>query len=176
MANNVVFQDFHLEVEAELNDTTIKWLEEFGNEIASHAKRNCKMDDDPDKQLKGSYRSELDEANGKAQIGTPLEAGFWEEFGTGSYADTSKNGGKQGRQGWWVYTPDDEGPPGYKSHTYYDQMEAEMMAAWIQATHGIKAYASNGRRPAYTLENAYLANKNKWLDKLYKMMRERMGT
>lgn len=176
MANNVVFQDFHLEVEAELNETTIGWLEETGNEIASLAKRNCKMEDDPDKQLKGSYKSDLDEASGKVHIGTPLEAGFWEEFGTGEYADTTKNGGKPGRQGWWVYTPDDSGPEGYKSHTYYDEMEAMMMAAWIQAKYNKKAYISNGRRPAYTLENAYLATKNGALDALERKLKERMGT
>jgi len=176
VANNVEFHDFHLVVEAELNETTIKWLKETGEEIASMAKRNCKMDDDPGKQLKGSYKSNLLEGEGKVNIGTPLEAGYWEEFGTGEYADTAKNGGKPGRQGWWVYTPDEQGPEGYKSHTYYDEMEAMMMAAWIQATYNKKAYISNGRRPAYTLEKSYLATKNGALAELERKLKERMGT
>lgn len=158
MANNVVFQDFSFSVKAELNDTSLKWLDETANEIASQAKRNCKTDYEEDgKQLKGSYKAQVDDSKGEAQIGSPLEAAYWEEFGTGEYADMSKNGGKPGRQGWWVYTPDSEGPEGYKSHTYYDEMEAGMMAAWIQAKYKKRAYPSNGQRPNYTLEKAFNA-------------------
>ena len=176
MANNVIFQDFSFEVKAELNQTSIGWLYTWANEIASHAKRHCKTDyEEGMKQLKGSYEAKVDEAKGEARIGTALEAGYWEEFGTGEYADTSKNGGKPGREGWWVYTPDSPGPPGYKSHTYHDEMEAMMMAAWIQEKHNKKAYVSNGQRPNYTLENAFNANKEKSKADLEEKLKE-MGT
>ena len=174
MASNVEFKDFHLEVEAALNDTTLKWLEETGKEIASIAQRNCKMDDDPGKQLKGSYRSELDRNSGQATIGTPLEAGYWEEFGTGEYADTSKNGGKPGREGWWIYIPDQESMGG--GNKYYDEMEAMMMAAFIQQVYHKKAYVTNGRKPNYTLENAYLATKEGALAELERRTKERMDS
>ena len=171
MANHVEFQDFSFEVKAKINETSLAWLHETGNEIASHAKRNCKMEDDAGKQLKGSYKSVVDEAKGEATVGTPLEAGYWEEFGTGEHADTGKNGGKPGRQGWWIYTPDDEGPSGYQSNVYYDEMEAMMMAAWIQQNLGKRAYVTNGRDPNYTLEKAFGAVKNPAIAKLEELMK-----
>ena len=174
MANNVTFEDFHLEVEAELNETTLRWLEETGNESASIAQRNCKMEDDPGKQLKGSYRSEPNRETGVATIGTPLEAGYWEEFGTGEYADTTKNGGKPGRPGWWIYIPGQESMGG--GMTYHDEMEAMMMAAYIQQVYKKKAYVTNGRRPNYTLENAYLATKDGAIAELERRTKESMGS
>lgn len=177
MAYDVKFQDFSRTVKAELNDVSIKWLYETSKEMASHAQRNCKTDyEDGGKQLKGSYKAEVDESIGEARIGSPLEAAYWEEFGTGSYADTSKNGGKPGRPGWWVYTPDSEGPEGYKSHTYYDEMEAGMMAAWIQAKYNKKAYPSNGQRPNYTLEKAFNAIGPTAEAELERKLKEKMGT
>ena len=177
MADNVKFEDFSFKVKADLNEVTLGWLEETANEIAAQAKRNCKTDyEDNGKQLKGSYSAQVNDATGEAQIGSPLEAAYWEEFGTGSWADTHKNGGKPGRPGWWVYTPDDEGPEGYKSHTYYDEMEAMMMAAWIQATYGKKAYVSNGQRPNYTLENAFHAVENPARAELDRRMKEKMDS
>ena len=174
MANHVEFQDFSFEVKSELNETSLAWLLETGNEIASHAKRNCKMEDDAGKQLKGSYRSVVDEAKGEATVGTPLEAGYWEEFGTGEYADTSKNGGKPGREGWWIYIPGQESMGG--GMTYHDEMEAMMMAAHIQSKYGKKAYVTNGRRPNYTLEKAFGAVKNPAIARLEQLMKGRMGT
>lgn len=177
MADNVKFQDFSFKVKADLNEVSINWLDETGFAIASHAQRNCKTDyEDGGKQLKGSYKHEVNESAGEVQIGSPLEAAYWEEFGTGEYADTHKNGGKPGRQGWWVYTPDDEGPEGYKSHTYYDEMEAMMMAAWIQARYGKRAYVSNGQRPNYTLENAFHAIENPARAQLQSKLKEKMDS
>jgi len=177
VADNVKFQDFSFKVKADLNEVSINWLDETGFAIASHAQRNCKTDyEDSGKQLKGSYRHEVNEKAGEVQIGSPLEAAYWEEFGTGEYADTHKNGGKPGRQGWWVYTPDDEGPEGYKSHTYYDEMEAMMMAAWIQARYNKRAYVSNGQRPNYTLENAFHAIENPARAQLQSKLKEKMDS
>lgn len=177
MANDVKFEDFSFKVKADLNEVSIGWLEETAKEIASQAQRNCKTDyEDNGKQLKGSYRAEVNAATGEAQIGSPLEAAYWEEFGTGAYADTAKNGGKPGRQGWWVYTPDSEGPEGYKSMTYYDEMEAGMMAAWIQAKYKKKAYPSNGQRPNYTLEKAFNAVENPARAELDRRMKEKMDS
>jgi hypothetical protein len=172
MANHVEFQDFSFSVKAELNETSLKWLRETGHEIASIAQRNCQTDyEEGGKQLKGTYKHELFEETGEVQIGSPLQAAYWEEFGTGEYADTSKNGGKPGRPGWWIYTPDDPGPPGYKSMSYYDEMEAMMMAAHIQSKYGKKAYVTNGRKPNYTLEKAFKAVKNPAIAELERKMK-----
>lgn len=146
----VKFEDYSLQVKAALNDTSIAWLHEWASEIESHAKRNCQMDDNG--QLRGSYAHMVDENKGQATIGTPLESGFWEEFGTGEHADTGKNGGKPGRKGWWVYK---DGYTG-KGGKVLTEDEAKAMAAADPTVH-----ATNGREPSYTLENAFKLNRNK---------------
>lgn len=172
MADNVEFQDFSFEVKTLLNKTSIDWALETGNEIASHAQRNCVTDyEEGGKQLKGSYGCRPGANDSEVLIGSPLEAAYWEEFGTGSHADTAKNGGKPGREGWWIYTPGSEGPKGYKSNTYYDEMEAMMMAAYIQQELGKKAYVSNGHDPNYTLEKAFKAVKNTAIAELERRMK-----
>jgi len=93
----------------------------------------------------------VNEGAGEAQIGSPLEASYWEEFGTGEHAvDTSKS-----RKGWWVYTPGSPGPEGYQSKVYASEAEAESAAAYIRKTYHKEAVATNGRDPQYTLEKAF---------------------
>ena len=169
MAGNVEFQDFSFEVKTELNSTSIAWLYETAEEVKSNAQRNCKLEDDAGKRLKGSYAAKVDEGKGEAAVGTPLEEGYWEEWGTGSYAAHG-----DGRKGWWIYTPGQPHMGG--GQTYHDEMEAMMMAAFIQAKYGKKAYVTNGRRPSYTLENAFGTVKNPSIDRLEKLLKERMGT
>lgn len=151
MAIEVKLFDYSAEVKAGLTEAGIAWLHTWGEEIASQARRNCKMDGDTGVQLRGSYACRVDETAMEASIGTPLESGFWEEFGTGSHAvDKSKS-----RKGWWVYTPDSPGPPGYKSNYYVDEAEAKAMAGYIEEKYGHDAVATNGRDPQHTLENAF---------------------
>jgi hypothetical protein len=103
-------------------------------------------------QLRGSYSHVVDEDKGKAAIGTPLESGFWEEFGTGEHADTSKNGGKPGRKGWWVYSDEYKGNGG-KTRTEAQAKAIEKSDPTLHAT--------NGRDPNYTLEHAFDAKRSK---------------
>lgn len=172
MANPAEFKDYSVEVMAALDETTIAWLIETANEVTSHAQRNCVMEDDAGKRLKGSYKNEVDESKGVATIGTPLEEGYWEEFGTGSHADVGKNGGKPGRQGWWVYVKGE--PPREKSSAEYrDEDEAKAVAASMK-DEGLDAYATNGREPNYTLETAFKVNKNPAIAELKRRLKERM--
>ena len=170
MASNVTFQDFSFEVKAALDETTIAWLHETANEIASQAERNCKTDyEEGSKQLKGSYAANVDDDKGEAKVGSPMEAAYWEEWGTGEYAAHG-----DGRKGWWIYVPGQPSMGG--GMTYYDEMEAMMMAAYIQEKYGKKAYVTNGRRPNYTLEKAFEATKNPAIERLEQMLKERMDT
>lgn len=170
MANHVEFQDFSFEVKEALNDTSIAWLYESANEIKSQAQRNCKTDyEEGGKQLKGSYDVKVDETKGEAQVGSPMEAAYWEEWGTGEYAAHG-----DGRKGWWIYIPGQPSMGG--GMTYHDEMEAMMMAAYIQSKYGKKAYVTNGRRPNYTLENAFGAVKNPAIARLEELLKGRMGT
>ena len=174
MANNIEFRDFSMEVMAALDETTIAWLYETANEITSQAAENCQMSGDDNGQLRNSYSNIVDKSEGKATIGSPLESSYWEEFGTGSHADTRKNGGKQGRQGWWVYVKG-QGPRAKVSAEYRDKDEAEAVAESMRAD-GFDAYATNGREPNYTLEKAFEASKNPAIAELQRRLKERMET
>ena len=170
MAANVEFQDFSFEVKEALNDTSIGWLYATAEEIKSQAQRNCVTDyEEGGKQLKGSYAAKVDETKGEAQVGSPMEAAYWEEWGTGEYAAHG-----DGRKGWWIYIPGQPSMGG--GMTYHDEMEAMMMAAYIQSRYGKKAYVTNGRKPNYTLENAFGATKNPAIQRLEELLKGRMGT
>ena len=172
----VKFIDHSIDVKAALNKTTLDWLDETANAVKSHAQRNCAMRSEDSGGLAETYRADVDRSAGKAQIGTPEEEGFWEEFGTGSHADTKKNGGKPGRPGWWIYTPDSEGPEGYKSNVYITKEKAEDMAAYIERKYGHKAVVTNGRKPNYTLEKAFIAIEPKARKQLENVLQEELGT
>lgn len=157
----VNFKDNSIEVKAALNKTTIGWLNEWANEIASHAKRNCAMDGDIGPQLRGSYRADVYSWEGRAEVGSPMEASLWEEFGTGSYAENGK-----GRKGWWVYSDDYEGNGG-KQRT---EEQAKAIAAGDP-----KLHATNGRPPHHTLETAFTVKKPKALADLERKLKGSMG-
>lgn len=150
MESNVQFEDYSMKVKTAITEKTIQWLYEVATEIVSKAKRYCKMDDESGgKQLKGSYRYAVDEAKGEAQIGSPLESAFWEEWGTGEYAAHG-----DGRKGWWVYIK--YGPKRRKmSKSYATKAEAEEAAEFLRRVKKLDAYATNGREPNYTLEKAF---------------------
>lgn len=168
----VKLYDYSAKIKNGLKEAGVAWLHTWGPEIASQAQRNCKMDGDTGIQLRGSYDCKVDESAMEATIGTPLEAGFWEEFGTGSHAvDTS-----QSRAGWWVYTPDNPGPTGYKSNVYLTEEEALSMAAYIKAKYGIDAVATNGRDPQHTLENSFKVTAPKAQADLPKEVNNKLGS
>lgn len=172
MAGNVVFKDFSMDVIAEMDEAAIAALYESVAEVAAQAQRTCVMEDDAGKRLKGSYTFNVDESKGVGTVGTPLEEGYWEEFGTGEHADMAANGGKPGRQGWWVYVKG-QGPSAKVSAEYRDKDEAEAVAKSMRAD-GLDAYATNGRDPHYTLEHAFEA-KAEWIEKRFaKELKERM--
>ena len=148
----VKFIDNSIEVKAALNDKTMGWLNTWGNEIASHARDNCSMTDD-DGQLRGSYRATRRYEN-HVKVGTALEAGLWEEYGTGEQAVKSPH-----RSGWWVYIKGGSGYEGATNH-YKSQAEAETMAAYIRKKYNRPAVATNGRPPHYTLETAFKVKKD----------------
>lgn len=140
----VQFIDNSIEVKAELNSNTIGWLHTWANEIASTAKRECSLDGDEGTQLRGSYRAEVDDGAGEAKVGTSLESGYWEEYGTGEHAVRG-----DGRKGWWVYKDGYKGSGG----KVLTEQEAKAAAAADPTVH-----ATNGRPPNYTLEKAFTKN------------------
>lgn len=167
MAGGVEFKDFSMEVLADLDETTIAFLYEAGAEVASQAQRTVQMEDDTGKRLKGSYAFQVDEGKGTATVGTPLEEGFWEEWGTGEYAAHG-----DGRKGWWVYIRGQASQGGGAS--YSTREEAEEAAAFLRRVKGLDAVVTNGRPPNYTLERSF-QSKTGWAeDRLADMLKERM--
>lgn len=154
---NTSFQDFSFAVKAEINETTIEWLHKWAQSIAGEAKDKCQMARDGDEEgisLRKSYHPQFTDEDGEARIGSQLESVYWEEFGTGAYADKSKNGGKAGRPGWWVYVKNGNQPAADGGKQYATQQEAERAADFLRSQ-GLDAYATNGREPNYTLEKAF---------------------
>lgn len=167
MAGNVEFHDYSMNVIAALDDTTIAWLHTWAPEVAAQAARACQMDGKMGTQLRGSYDSNIDDSAGVAQVGSPMEAAYWEEFGTGEYAAKG-----DGRKGWWIYIPGDYSGSG--GATYATKEEAEKMAAYIREKYGKNAVVTNGRRPSYTLENSFKNVTPKAQADLAKKLKERM--
>lgn len=167
MAGNVEFKDFSMEVLAELDETTIEFLYEAAAEVTSQAQRTCVMEDDAGKRLKGSYANVVDESKGTATVGTPLEEGYWEEWGTGEYAAHG-----DGRKGWWVYIRGQASQGGGAS--YRTKEEAEEAATFLRVVKGLDAVVTNGRPPNYTLEKSF-QSKTEWAEgRLADMLKERM--
>lgn len=152
----VTVTDYRVQIKARLSQAVREGLREGGEEIAAHANSNVKLKDDAGQKLRGSYRSVVNAAGDMATVGTPLEEGFWEEYGTGSHADTAKNGGIPGRPMWWVYVTNET--PRTDNPIYRTEEEAKAVAASWQAD-GKDAHASNGNDPNYTLEKAFLARR-----------------
>lgn len=167
MAGGVEFKDFSIEVMEELDETTIAWLYEAANEVTAQAQRTCVMEDDVGKRLKGSYANNVDESKGTAMVGTPLEEGYWEEWGTGEYAAHG-----DGRKGWWIFIRGQASQGGGQS--YRTKEEAEEAAAFLRIVKGLDAVVTNGRPPNYTLERAFEARSGWAKDHLADMLKERM--
>lgn len=152
----VTVQDFSVQVKTKMSQAVANALRESGAEVASHANSNVRMPYDAGQKLRGSYSYSVDAAGGRCTVGTPLEEGYWEEFGTGSHADTAKNGGVPGRPEWWVFIPNET--PRTDNPVYRTEEEAKAIAAsWRED--GKDAHASNGNDPNYTLEKAFTAKK-----------------
>ena len=166
----VQFQNFTVQVTEAMEKACIAWLYETSGSIASEAAQKCTMTDQSDGiALDASYDRRVNEGKLEAVVGTPMEAGYWEEFGTGEYADTAKNGGKQGREGWWVYVKD--GPAGDGGETYATEKEAKAVAESMRKA-GLDAYHTNGRQPNYTLEKAFKRVEGPARNRLNELLRE----
>lgn len=167
--------DNSIKVKAALNETTIAWLYEAAAEVEAHAQRNCVMaKEEPEsgsvgQQLKGSYRAQVDESAGEATVGSDKEAVYWEEFGTGSHAEHG-----DGRKGWWVYVKDgtEHSPTGGK--TYPNEAEAQEAVDFLRSK-GLDAYATNGRDPQHTLQNAFIQTEAKAQARLEELLKEAMN-
>lgn len=151
----VVFQDFSVKVKEAIEDALIAGLHEAGGELHARTVRNSRQGHKyGDIEARRLWKYIVVEGRMEAVVGSPYEAGFWEEFGTGEHAQNN-----DGRKGWWVYI---EGGSGYegKTNTYSTKEEAERMAAYIRSEYNLPAYATDGIEPNQPLQRAFKSSKN----------------
>lgn len=144
---SVEFEDFSIKVKAALDDAAIAYLYEVAALVEGQTKQNTSPVENGGHDVKNSWGYIVDEAKGEAKIGSPLEAAYWEEFGTGEYALY-----KNGRKGWWVYVEGQNTPRA--NQKYYTEDEAKAVAASMRAS-GLPAHATNGRKPNRPLFRAF---------------------
>lgn len=164
MANNVEFTDNTIRVLDRLEDAIIAYLYEAGGELEAATKRNTSGVKYGNYDVKNSWQYNVDEADHVAKIGSPLEAAFWEELGTGEYALN-----KDGRKGWWVYVEGNTTPRA--NQKYYTEEEAIQTAAYLKSK-GLDAHATNGREANRPLHRAFTAKKGKLIKRLGQILGE----
>ena len=150
---SVEIYDYSIKVKEALDEAVNQWLEEASSELEAQTKRRTRVGAFEGYNVKDSWDHLVDESKSEAKIGSPMEAAFWEEFGTGEHALN-----KDGRKGWWVYIEGQESGKGGKS--YPTREEAEESAKFLRKVKKLNAYATNGIDPNRPLHRAFDSGKN----------------
>lgn len=150
----IEFENNSVRVTEAVNDALIAALYEAAGELEARTKRNSRQGHTyGDIQATALWDHIVEEGSMEAQIGSPYEAGYWEELGTGEQA---LNG--DGRQGWWVYVEGQDSGSGGKS--YATREEAEKAATFLRRVAKLDAYATNGIAPNRPLHRAFSSGKS----------------
>lgn len=154
MSDNVVFEDYRIDVKNAIKEKCIQLLYDAGNEVISQVtSRSVRKTG----QTSGSYEtSSVDEGQMCIHVGSNYENAIWEEFGTGEFAE---NG--DGRKGWWVFVEGhkDEGPvKGGKSYATKDQAKRAMA---ILRKKGLPAFYTRGKHARHPFRDGYNSAKPK---------------
>lgn len=149
---NVEFQDFSVQARGALEDACIAYLYEAAGELEAETVRNTRQG----KKYRGKLATSLwkhtvDEGDKVATVGSPDEAAYWEELGTGEYALNN-----DGRKGWWVYVEGNDSPRANQKR--YTKEEAIQTAAYLRSQ-GLDAHATNGSEPNRPLHKAFVSKK-----------------
>lgn len=146
-------KDYSIKVIGAMDEAIVAALETAAGEVEALTIRNSRQGHTyGDIQARGLWQHKVDEGKKEASVGSPYEAGFWEEFGTGEHA---LNG--DGRKGWWVYVEGQDSGSGGKS--YPNKEEAERAAAFLRRVAKLDAYATNGIEPNRPLFRAFSSSK-----------------
>lgn len=159
--------DFTEGLTSRVEAVAVQWLHEISQTVAADANSHVKMKGDAGVSPRGSYEQHV--AGHSAEVGSGKESAFWEEYGTGAYAEHG-----DGRKGWWVYIQGQERTTGGKS--YPTQQDAEAAADYIREKHKKNAVVTNGTKPHHTLENAFVRNRPKAQQALSEKIGGVMGT
>lgn len=172
---DVEFTDNSVKVKAALNDAIRAYLYEAGGALKSQAQKNTRSFEGAKKgetDVKSSWKYHVDESKQEVTVGSPLEASYWEEFGTGEHADTSLNGGREGRKGWWVYVVGNSQKG--KNDKIYTKEQAIAVAASMRKK-GLNAHATNGITPNRPLFTAFTMKKTSIIKRFQTIMRDKFN-
>ena len=148
---SVEFHDFSIKVTEAIEDALIAGLHEAAGELEARTVRNSRQSHSyGDIRATALWDHKVDEGKMEAYVGSPHEAGYWEEFGTGEHALN-----KDGRKGWWVYIEGQDSGKGGKS--YSTKEEAEEAAEFLKKVKKLDAYVTNGIEPNRPLHRAFQA-------------------
>lgn len=148
----VEFIDYSIKVTEAMEEALVAALYEAAGELEARTVRNSRQGHTyGDIQATALWDHKVDEGKMEASVGSPHEAGYWEEFGTGEHALNH-----DGRKGWWVYVEGQDSGSG--GRTYSSQEEAEAIAASMRAE-GLPAHATNGIDPNRPLHRAFTDGK-----------------
>lgn len=164
---SVTFTDNSAKVKAALDETSIAYLYEAAGELEAQTKRNSRPIKYGRHDVKNSWQYKVDEDAGEAKIGSPLEAAYWEELGTGEYALN-----KDGRKGWWVYVEGNDTPS--SNQKMYTEAEAKQTAAFLQSK-GLDAHATKGTKANRPLFSAFTSLKTALIRRAEEILKVRMG-
>ena len=145
--------DFSIKVTEAMEEALIAGLHEASGELEARTVRNSRQSHTyGDIRATALWDHKVDEGKMEAYVGSPHEAGYWEEFGTGEHALN-----KDGRKGWWVYVEGQDSGTGGKS--YATKEEAEDAAEFLRKAKKLNAYATNGIDPNRPLHRAFKSGK-----------------
>lgn len=145
MGTNVQFTDNSVEIKQQINQKSLRWLEEVASELETQAIRNTKTDT---AQTKRHWKHYVESREGKAYIGNELQNALWEEFGTGEFA--LKGNGR--RTPWYVPV---NGYLGRKKPTYNGKVVV------VHGKNGTAFYKTNGKKPNRSLTKAFEIEKTR---------------
>ena len=149
----VELHDFTIKVTEDMEEALIAGLHEAAGELDARTVRNSRQSHTyGDIRATALWDHKVDEGKMEAYVGSPHEAGYWEEFGTGEHALN-----KDGRKGWWVYVEGQDSGSGGK--TYATKEEAEDAASFLRSVKKLDAYATNGIDPNRPLHRAFESGK-----------------
>lgn len=164
---DIEFTDNSVRVKAALDNAINAWLLEAGGALEAQTKKNTSNRNYGKRDVKNSWKYTVDESKKEAQVGSNLEASYWEEFGTGEHALYHN-----GRKGWWVYVEGNDTPSA--NQKMYTEREAKAVAASMRRK-GLDAHATNGNEPNRPLFTAFTLKKASIIRRFQAIMRDRIN-
>ena len=163
----IQFTDNSVKVKEALEDAVLNYLDEAAGELLKKTKSNTRQGAKyKGKEATSLWKYVVDEGEKVATIGSPDEAAYWEELGTGEYALN-----KDGRKGWWVYVEGNDTPRANQKK--YTKEEALQTAAFLRSK-GLDAHATNGIKPNRPLHRAFTSMKGALIRRAEEVLGARM--